>query len=67
MSAIEFDIETNGLLDVLSKIHCICTYDKVNDIKESFRPNEIMDAILYLEDADELIAHNGFGFDYVAI
>ncbi|WP_163832034.1 DNA polymerase [Spartinivicinus ruber] len=67
MTSIEFDIETNGLLDVLTKIHCICTYDKVKDIKESFRPNEIMDAILYLEDADELIAHNGFWFDYPAI
>ncbi|MGI0120219.1 DNA polymerase [Zooshikella sp. RANM57] len=67
MSSIIFDIETNGLLDSLTKIHCICTYDKNTQESLSFRPKDIVDAVIYLEKADELIAHNGFWFDFLAI
>ncbi|WP_051311397.1 ribonuclease H-like domain-containing protein [Zooshikella ganghwensis] len=67
MSSLIFDIETNGLLETLTKIHCISVYDKQKHTALSFHPNNICEAILILEEADELIAHNGFWFDYLAI
>lgn len=67
MSSLIFDIETNGLLETLTAIHCISVYDKQKHTALSFHPNNICEAILILEEADELIAHNGFWFDYLAI
>ena len=58
------DIEANGLLETITKIHCLSsvnltgspvTYTK--DYSEHF---------LSLEDGDTLVYHNGFGYDYKA-
>ncbi|MGI0116069.1 hypothetical protein [Zooshikella sp. RANM57] len=54
------DIETNGLLDQLTKIHTIVAYDQSTNKSYSFCPQQINEAVLFLEDAQELIAHNGF-------
>ena len=61
------DIETNGFLDVLDTIHCIVAYDI--HAKKTFRfgPTEIDRAVTFLEQASELIAHNGITFDVPAI
>ena len=61
------DIETNGLLDELTTIHCIVAKDVDSGEVHSFRPNEIDKGIKLLESADELIAHNGIKFDVPAI
>ena len=61
------DIETNGLLDELTCIHCIVAKDVDTGEVHSFRPNEIAKGIKLLESADELIAHNGIKFDVPAI
>jgi len=61
------DIETNGLLDELTTIHCIVAKDVNSGEVHSFRPNEIDKGIKLLESADELIAHNGIKFDVPAI
>lgn len=61
------DIETNGLLDELTTIHCIVAKDVDSGEVHSFRPDEIREGIKLLESADELIAHNGIKFDIPAI
>ena len=61
------DIETNGLLDELTTIHCIVAKDVDSGEVHSFRPSEIGRGIALLESADELIAHNGIKFDIPAI
>ena len=61
------DIETNGLLDELTTIHCIVAKDVDSGEVHSFRPDEIRKGIKLLESADELIAHNGIKFDIPAI
>ena len=61
------DIETNGLLDELTCIHCIVAKDVDTNEVHSFRPDEIGEGIALLSSADELIAHNGIKFDVPAI
>ena len=61
------DIESNGFLDVLTKIHCIVAHDLDTGILHTFRPHEISAGVALMQEADELIAHNGIKFDVPAI
>lgn len=68
MRTIVFDIETNGLLDTMDKIHCIAA--EVLETRESLvsHTREGMKDILdKIADADRIVAHNGIGFDVPAI
>jgi len=77
-----FDLETNGLLNDTSQIHCIALYWCEDDRLESFNdepyashPKElpmasnysITTGLSYLETADILIGHNIIGFDIPVI
>lgn len=53
-----FDIEANGLLDTVTKIHCICAVDLETDEVFNFGPDQIEDGCRLLEKADFLIGHN---------
>ena len=53
-----FDVESNGLLDTLDKIHCIVIYDIQNKKTFSYRPGDIDKAITKLEEADLLIGRH---------
>ena len=79
---IVFDLETNGLLNNSTRIHCIALYDGETDTIEAFNdepyaknPKElpmgggysITTAISYLEVADVIIGHNIIGFDIPVI
>ena len=70
-----FDLETNGLLNDATKIHCLCIYD--TDTKKTMVFNDqsftsaterpaaepIVRGIQYLEDADYVIGHNIINYD----
>lgn len=65
------DSETNGLLPELDTIHCIVAYDL--DTKDTFISSNQPDAtmtneamLVKLTEADEIIMHNGLGFDLPA-
>lgn len=64
-----FDIETNGLLNTLSKVHCMVLRDV--DTGEVFRfnsqSNNIEEGINLLLTADEMIGHNAIKFDAPAL
>ena len=62
-----FDIETNGLLESLNKIHCIEIKDIDNGTELSFTPENVEVALPILENAEELIGHNVLKFDIPAI
>ena len=64
---IVFDVETDGLLNDLSKIHCIEIKDIDNGTELSFTPENIEVALPILENAKELIGHNVLKFDIPAI
>lgn len=62
-----FDIESNGFLKQLTKLHCIVAIDVDSGEIHKFSPHEIAKGIELLNNADELIAHNGINFDVPAI
>lgn len=68
MKRLLFDLEGNGLLPDLTKLHCIAAYDV--DTKEhvgAWGPDEIPQALNVLSQADILIAHHGLGYDFPAL
>lgn len=65
--ALLFDIETDGLLDETSTIHCLCAKDFLTGESFSFGPGEIEDGLTLLSAAPLLVAHNGLCFDAPAI
>ena len=66
-----FDLETDGLLNDLTKIHCLVIYDSNTDttIVYNDQGNEepIVRGVQRLEDADVIVGHNIIGFDIPAI
>lgn len=71
-----FDSETNGLLENVSKVHCICIEDYDSGAMYSFVPSgfpyakasgTIEDGLKTLENAQELIGHNILGYDIPAL
>ncbi len=62
-----FDVETNGLLDVLTKIHCLVIKDVDTEKVYSFRPDKVEEGLKLLSEAKEIIGHNIIKFDLPAI
>jgi hypothetical protein len=67
-----FDLETNGLLHDLTRIHCISLYNSETDEIESFNDERddkysITEGLAKLTTADTIIGHNIIGFDLPCI
>ena len=64
---IVFDIETDGLLKTVSKVHCLVTYDTTTDKLTAYNNQgncpSIVDGLLELSKAEHLIGHNIIGYD----
>jgi DNA polymerase I-like protein with 3'-5' exonuclease and polymerase domains len=58
-----FDIETDGLLETATKVHCIVITDLDSDHIEEFGPNQIDTALARFSAATYLVGHNILGFD----
>ena len=58
-----FDLESDGLYDDVSKIHCLVIYDIQSARTFSYAPDAISNAIAHLESADVLIGHNILFYD----
>tara|TARA_Y100001968_G_scaffold333347_1_gene395641 strand:- start:2233 stop:2748 length:516 start_codon:yes stop_codon:yes gene_type:complete len=62
-----FDLETNGLLDDVTQVHCLVIYDSEADqtIHYNDQGNEepIVRGVQRLEDADIIVGHNVLGYD----
>lgn len=67
MARILFDVEGDGLLPTLTKLHCICTADIDTGETRDFGPDELPQALEYLSTADVLTAHFGTGYDFPAL
>lgn len=65
--AVLFDIETNGLLETTTTIHCICAMDWLTKETFTFGPGHINEGLQYLSKAPLLVAHNGLCFDMQVI
>jgi hypothetical protein len=70
-----FDLETDGLLDDVTTIHCLHLFDTDRPELGVQRYNNhnynavstVADGVETLGNADELLAHNGIGFDYLVL
>lgn len=62
-----FDIETNGFLEKLDRVHCVSIIDIDTEKLYSFNPSNIRDALEMLSKADSVIGHHIKGFDIPAI
>ena len=58
-----FDLESDGLYDDVSKIHCLVIYDLQSGNTFSYGPDAIDNAISHLDTADVLIGHNILFYD----
>jgi hypothetical protein len=64
-----FDIECDGLLDTLTKIHCIVIIDGEGNVKryheslELRRDGDIFAGVCMLNAADYIVCHNIWGYD----
>jgi len=69
--ALVFDIEANGLLDSLSRVHCLSIYDLETNTQTTYNDEgnaePIVRGVQRLEDADAIIGHNIIGYDLPAI
>ncbi len=61
-----FDIESDGLLDTITTVHCICTINEKGEEKK-FGPRQIKQALAYLSAAPALVGHNILGYDLPAL
>lgn len=62
-----FDIETDGFLHKLTKVHCVSIWHIEEARLYHFGPQEIPEALKMLQSADEVIGHFIKGFDLPAI
>ena len=67
-----FDLETNGLLNELTRIHCLAIYDSTTDEVETYNDEKnnkysISEGIGKLLVADTIVGHNIIGFDIPCI
>ena len=67
MARLVADIESDGLLDTITRVWCIHTLDVDTGEERGFGPDEILAGLDHLQSADELILHNGIGFDLPAL
>lgn len=66
MKTVVFDIETDGLLDTLTQIHCIsakCAETGQMVTARSTEPSKMGKVVKAFEKVDRLVAHNLFRFD----
>lgn len=62
-----FDIETDGLMEKVSKVHCLVAYDPDEDTLFRFDNAQIEQGLSLLSDATELIGHNIMAYDLPAL
>ncbi len=70
MSKIIFDLESDGLIEETTKIHCICTYDLITGEARTWssqKEGDIEAGVRYLMEGTELIGHNILGFDLIVL
>lgn len=58
-----FDIETNGLLRTVDKLHCIVIFDTETEELTSYSGNTLKEGLEKLMKAEELIGHNIVKYD----
>jgi len=64
MRIVAGDLEGNGLLETITKVHCGVFKDINTGEIVKFKPHQINEMLTYLTTVDVLIMHNGIGYDF---
>lgn len=67
MKTIVIDIESDGLLNEITKIHCIACKDVISGEEVQFTPHSLDDFTEYINTIQCIVGHNLVGFDIPAI
>jgi DNA polymerase-1 len=67
LNRLHFDIEADGFLDTVTRVHCIHAKDVDTKQKFAFGPDAIAQGLELLSKADEGIAHFGIGYDFAVL
>jgi DNA polymerase-1 len=71
MTTLLFDIETNGLIPELDRVHCLAIKDADTGQSTDFADQPgyapLSEGLSVLREADRIVAHNAIGFDIPAI
>ena len=67
MKRLVFDIETDNLLDKLTKVWCMAIYDLDEEKMYTYNPDQLEEGYKHLKSADVLIGHNIIKFDVPAL
>ena len=62
-----WDLESDGLLDKITKIHCMVLRHVETDEVQTYGPDEIKAALFTLMNAEEVIGHNIIDYDIPAL
>jgi DNA polymerase-1 len=62
-----FDLEANGFLDTVSRIHCLVLKDLDTGTLMKFRPSEVEHGFKQLMQASQLVGHNVINYDLPVI
>jgi len=62
-----FDIEADGLLDTITKVHVLKVRIKGEGVMHTFTKHNMAAGLRLLDRCDEIVAHNGVAFDLMAL
>jgi len=62
-----FDIETNGLDEKLTRVHCMVIHDLDTNNVSKYDPDDVPSGLAHLSQFDVLIGHNIISFDIPAL
>lgn len=67
MPKLLFDLESDGLLSSITKIHCLVTLDIDSGEMRTFTAGDLTEGLAYLKTASVLAGHNIIGYDLPAL
>lgn len=67
MSRLIYDLESNGLLDTVSVVHCLVIKDYDTKERASYYGSRIEEGVRRLEKAELTIGHNIIGYDAIVL
>ena len=59
-----FDLEANGLLDTVTKIHCGVFIEAASGKHHIFEGHQMKEMTEFMDTCSMLVAHNGIGYDF---
>ena len=59
-----FDLESDGLLDTVTKLHCGVFLEAASGAMHVFEGHQVKEMLAYMDTCKMLVSHNGIGYDF---